>query len=389
MTRAPLTDQLPGPSPTPTSPVGASVTGVGVLGATGYTGQELLRLLAAHPHVRLLALGSRQQAGQAVADAFPGLGGATGGAWPTRFEDDPAAPDDAAAWRARGIELVFSALPHGAFAARAAAFKAAGITVIDLSADFRPGAEAEWAGRHAGVHPAPELIDEALYGLTEWVDWAPLVGAQRPWLVANPGCYATAILLAALPAAQAGWWSGAPLVVNALSGVSGAGRAASLTTHFVECGGGASPYRVGETHQHRAEIAALLGTHAPGTTGALVFNPHLVPMARGIAANVAIPLSRAVTPEEAEALYAAATAERPFLRLLPTAGGALPETRHVKGSNRCDLALRVVAEGRMLVVFSAIDNLVKGAAGQAVQNMNRLMGWPEDAGLPREAWPCV
>ena len=324
MTRAPLTDQLPGPSPTPTSPVGASVTGVGVLGATGYTGQELLRLLAAHPHVRLLALGSRQQAGQAVADAFPGLGGATGGAWPTRFEDDPAAPDDAAAWRARGIELVFSALPHGAFAARAAAFKAAGITVIDLSADFRPGAEAEWAGRHAGVHPAPELIDEALYGLTEWVDWAPLVGAQRPWLVANPGCYATAILLAALPAAQAGWWSGAPLVVNALSGVSGAGRAASLTTHFVECGGGASPYRVGETHQHRAEIAALLGTHAPGTTGALVFNPHLVPMARGIAlpAPPAVGRRRAARDASREGLQP--------LRSGPARGGGGADARGVQ-----------------------------------------------------------
>lgn len=389
MTRTPLTDQLPGPSETPTSPVGASVTGVGLLGATGYTGQELLRLLAAHPRVRLAALGSRQLAGRPVAEALPGLPGEAGGAWPARFEDDPAGADETAAWRARGIELVFSALPHGAFAARAAAFRAAGLTVIDLSADFRPGAEAEWTGRHGGAHPAPEFIDEALYGLTEWVDWEPLAGARRPWLVANPGCYATAILLAALPAVRAGWWSGAPLVVNALSGVSGAGRAPSLTTHFVECGGGASPYRVGETHQHRAEMLAALAAQAPGVAGALVFNPHLVPMARGIVANVALPLARAVTLEEAEALYAGAAAGRPFLKFLPAAGGALPETRYVKGSNRCDLAVRVVAEGRMLLVFSALDNLVKGAAGQAVQNMNRAMGWPEELGLPREAWPSA
>jgi N-acetyl-gamma-glutamyl-phosphate reductase len=261
----------------------------------------------------------------------------------------------------------------------------AGITVIDLSADFRPRGS-RWAGRHAGVHPAPELIDEALYGLTEWVDWAPLVGAQRPWLVANPGCYATAILLAALPAAQAGWWSGAPLVVNALSGVSGAGRGQpDHSFRGVRRRGLALPG--GETHQHRAEIAALLGTRA-GTTGALVFNPHLVPMARAASRPTWPSAFARGDAGRGRALYAAATAEP--LPAPPADGRRrAAQTRHVKGSNRAIWPLRVVAEGRMLVVFSAIDNLVKGAAGQAVQNMNRLMGWPEDAGLPREAWPCV
>lgn len=369
---------------TPTAPVGVARLGVGILGATGYTGQELIRLLVAHPRVRIAALGSRQQAAQPVGPAFPWLGGDA--RLPERFEDDLADP---AALVDRGIDVLFSALPHGAFAARAAAYRAAGLCVIDLAADFRPGAATEWSLRHGAEHPAPELLDDAIYGLTEWVDWTAPRAAGRPALVANPGCYATAILLATLPVVAAGLWSGAPLVATALSGVSGAGRTPSPGTHFVECGQGAAPYRVGETHAHRTEIRALFERHAPAgaPAGAFVMNPHLVPMARGIVATVTIPLSGTIDEAAARALFAGRYEGSAFVRLLPD--GALPETRHVRGSNRCDLAVRVVADGTMLLVVSVLDNLVKGAAGQAVQNLNHLMGWPDDTGLPREAWPCA
>lgn len=389
MTRVAETLSQPSSEATPTAPVGVSLLGIGVLGATGYAGQELVRLLSGHPRVRLAALGSRQQAGQSAAAAFPWLGDPAslpGAGLPEALEDDATDP---VAWKARGIDVVFSALPHGAFAARAAAFRTAGISVIDLAADFRPGAADEWTARQGGAHPAPELIEDALYGLTEWVDWEAVLAAGRPAFVANPGCYATAILLAALPVVADGLWSGAPIVATALSGVSGAGRGPSLTTHFVECGQGVAPYRVGEAHQHRTEILALLERQSPAGVGVgpLIMNPHLVPMARGIAATVTIPLDRPLDEAAARALFAARYSGTPFVRLL--GGPALPETRHVRGSNRCDIAFRIVAGGTMLLVMSALDNLVKGAAGQAVQNLNRLMGWPEVAGLPQEAWPCA
>ena len=328
--------------------------GVGVLGATGYTGAELVRLLAAHPGAALRALGSRQHAGEPMARVWPALVGLD-----LALGDDPAEP---AAWVDRGVEVVFAALPHGAFAARAPAYLEAGLRVVDLSSDFR-------------------LRAEAVYGLTEWC--GPELDAAR--LVANPGCYATAILLAALPAVAAGWWSGAPIVANALSGVSGAGRAPSLHTHFVECANSASPYRVGEEHAHLREIAQAIGKH--GGAGPIVMNPHLVPMARGILASLAIPLAAPLEAEAARARYATRYAGAPFVQVLE--GEALPETRHVRGSNRCDLAVRVAAGGRLLLVFAAIDNLGKGAAGQAIQNWNRLEGWPETTGLARAGWPCA
>ena len=347
--------------------------GVGVLGATGYTGAELVRLLAAHPHAALRAVGSRQHAGEPLAGVHPGLAPLD-----LVLDDDPTDPDP---WVDRGVEVVFAALPHGALASRAPAYLAAGIRVIDLSADFRLRDAAEYPRRYHFEHPAPNLLAQATYGLTEWCG-SELAGAE---LVANPGCYATAILLAALPAVAAGWWSGAPLVVNALSGVSGAGRMPTATTHFVECGNSAAPYKVGETHAHLGEIAQALGQQ--GGKGAIVFNPHLVPMARGILANLAIPLRHPVSEAELQELYAARYASAPFVRLL--AGDALPETRHVRGSNQCHLALRLAAEGKLLLVFSAIDNLVKGAAGQAIQNWNRMFDWPETTGLPLMGWACA
>lgn len=345
--------------------------GIGVLGASGYAGAELVRLLASHPRARLLALGSHQHAGRGWAEVWPSMPGVD-----LVLDDDVTEPG---AWADLGVEVVFSALPHGAFAARAAAVLSAGMCVVDLSADFRLSSAEEYRHRYGIAHPAPDLLPRAVYGLTEWCGRE----LDRARLVANPGCYATAALLAALPAVKAGWWNGAPIVVSALSGVSGAGRRPELATQFVECANGASPYRVGEEHAHLGEMRQALGA----AEGTVVFSPHLVPMARGIVADVAVPLARTVEAEEAERLYAARYAGATFVRVLE--GEALPETRHVRGSNRCDLAVRVVSGGRLLLAFAALDNLVKGAAGQAIQNWNRTRGWPEETGLPVAAWACA
>jgi N-acetyl-gamma-glutamyl-phosphate reductase len=358
---------------------------IGILGVSGYGGLELVRLLAGHPRARLAAASSRQYAGQPLGHACGALQDGS-----LVLDADLAEP---AAWLDRGVETVFAALPHGAFAARARKYLDAGLRVVDLAADFRLRDAAEYERRYGLAHPDPALLASAVYGLSEWADDAALRAAR---LVANPGCYATAILLAALPAVAAGWESGGPLLVNALSGVSGAGRVPTGTTHFVECGENAAPYKVGETHAHLGEVRqALRRIHAgaawvtqPEPAGAAdietVFNPHLVPMARGILATVAIPLARRTEPAAAQALYAERYAQTPCVRVL--AGDMLPETRHVRGSNRCDLAVRVVANGTLLLVFAAIDNLGKGAAGQAVQNWNRMQGWPETLGLPLDGW---
>lgn len=352
--------------------------GVGILGATGYVGAELVRLVAEHPHAELRAAGSRQSQGRPLAEALPAMAGAD-----LVLDDDAAEPSS---WRERGVDLVFAALPHGAFAARARAFLEAGLRVVDLSSDFRLRSAGEYRRRYGLDHPAPDLLATSIYGLTEWCGDA--LADTR--LVANPGCYATAVLLAVLPVAAEGWWGGDVIVANALSGVSGAGRAPALGTHFVEVGNGASPYKVGESHAHLGEIGQAVRAAMPraiADEARIIFNPHLVPMARGIVASIVVPLARSVSESAARELFAHRYAGAPFVRVL--SDEALPETRFVRGSNRCDIAVRVVDHGRRLLAFAAIDNLIKGAAGQAIQNWNRMQGWPEETGLPRAAWACA
>jgi N-acetyl-gamma-glutamyl-phosphate reductase len=345
---------------------GASL-GVGVLGATGYAGAELVGLLLAHPRVHLRAGTSRGQAGKTLLQALPHLAGGD-----LVLEDDNVDP---VGWRARGIEVVFACLPHGAFAARAKAFLDAGLQVVDVSADFRLRTAADYPRFYKREHPAPALLHEAVYGLSEWA--RPLLVGAR--LVANPGCYATAMLLATLPAAVRDWIDpSGPILVNAVSGVSGAGRVPQTATHFVECGNSVSPYKVGEAHQHLGEVGQTLRER--GSAATVVFNPHLVPMARGILATVAVPLVTPIAGAAAQAAFCESYADAPCVRVLGP--DILPETRFVRASNRCDLAVRVVNGGRTLLVFSALDNLVKGAAGQAVQNLNLMRGWPETCGLP-------
>jgi N-acetyl-gamma-glutamyl-phosphate reductase len=257
-----------------------------------------------------------------------------------------------------------SCLPHGTwkeFAATHPDLAAGAARIVDLSGDHRDGASGY-------VYGLPEAFRGALAGATR---------------IANPGCYPTAATLALLPALEAGWVAG-PVMVSALSGVSGAGRAPALKTSFVELEGGAWAYRAGTVHPHVAEVERALRRRA-GVTPPIGFVPQVAPMARGILLTAFAPLASPVGPREALGHYATRYAGEPFVRMLPPA--AWPETRAVRHSNRCDLAVTTLHDGRTLLVCAALDNLVKGAAGQAIQNLNLMNGWPETLGLTADGSP--
>ncbi len=330
---------------------------VGVYGATGYTGHELVRLLARHPAVHLRFATSESHASQNLAQVHP---------------QAPAVdllPAEAAPLSE--VDLVFLCLPHGTSAPVALRALEAGARVVDLSADFRLRDPATYAAWYRLEHPAPDLLAEAVYGLTEFArDRLP--GAR---LVANPGCYPTAALLALAPAVAAGAVAGT-VIVDAKSGVSGAGRKPSLTTHFVEVADNLKPYKVGRTHRHLPEMEQALAGWAESPPG-LVFTPHLLPVPRGILATVYFPLADGWDETRLRARYAETYAGEPFIHLLPP--GEHATLAHANHCNRCALGLSV-ADGTV-VLTAAIDNLVKGAAGQAVQNMNVMYGLDETAGL--------
>lgn len=344
--------------PAPDAPRIPATARVAILGASGYSGQELVRLALDHPGVELACLVSRDHAGEPAERLLPGVD-------PRAHTLPPVIGLDALEDRRAGgaFDTLVACLPHGAWKTLLAEHPAlAGVPrTIDLSSDHRDGA----AGYRYGL---PEAFRVSLTEATR---------------VANPGCYATAAELALLPAAEAGWIAG-PVAVSALSGVSGAGRAAQLRTSFVEVEGGASLYKPGVEHAHVAEIERTLRA-AAGCEQPIGFAPQLVPMARGILLTASAPLAHAVSPEEAHARYARRFADEPFVRVLTP--GAWPETRLVKGSNRCDIAVTTLHGGRTLFVSSALDNVVKGAAGQALQNLNLMLGWPEVTGLPRSGAP--
>ena len=330
---------------------------IALLGAAGYTGQEFARLALGHEGLALAALCSRGQAGRPASELLPGLD--------PRVPLLPDAVDPACLpglLETGAVDTLVCCLPHGAWAELAAAEPAlarGAARIVDLSSDHRDGA--------AGY----------VYGLTEaFRDTIP--AATR---VANPGCYPTAAALALLPAAP---WLGGPVMVSALSGVSGAGRAAALRTSFVELDGGAALYRAGTGHAHVPEMERTLARLA-GTPVPVGFAPQLAPMARGILLTATAPLARPVSPEAARTAYFERYADERFVRLLDP--GEWPETRNVRGSNRCDVAVTTLHGGTVLLAAAAIDNLVKGAAGQAVQNLNLMLGWPEDWGLPLHGNP--
>lgn len=334
---------------------------VGVVGGTGYTGVELLRLLAQHPSVELLAITSRGDAGLPVADMFPSLRGRVG----LRFVDPANASLDC-------CNLVFFATPNGIAMQQTAALLDKGVRVIDLAADFRIKDVEQWQEWYGMTHAAPWLVAEAVYGLPEMN--RTLIKAAR--LVANPGCYPTATQLGFLPLVEAGLVDTDHLIADAKSGVSGAGRKAEVHTLFAEASDNFKAYSVAG-HRHLPEIRQGLSEMAGKTVG-LTFVPHLTPLIRGIHATL---YARLTAPAEVDlqSLFEKRFAGEPFVDVLPA--GSHPETRSVRASNTCRIAVHRPQEQDMVVVLSAIDNLVKGAAGQAVQNMNIMFGLDECAGL--------
>jgi N-acetyl-gamma-glutamyl-phosphate reductase len=333
---------------------------VGVVGGTGYTGVELLRLLAAHPDAELVVITSRSEAGQPVADMFPNLRGSLDIAF---TEPDPAV--------LQSCDLVFFATPNGIAMTMVPDLLAAGVRVIDLAADFRLRQADEWEQWYGMSHACPEYLRRAVYGLPE-INRDAIAQAQ---LVANPGCYPTAVQLGFLPLIEEGLADLDHLIADAKSGVSGAGRKAATASLLSEASENFKAYAV-PGHRHLPEIRQGLEL-ASGHLVGLTFVPHLTPMIRGIHATLYARLRD--TERDLQALYEARFSGERFVDVLPE--GMHPETRSVRGANHCRIAVHRPQQGDIVVVLSVIDNLVKGAAGQAVQNMNIMFGIAEDAGL--------
>ena len=340
---------------------------VGVVGASGYSGEVLVKLLLSHPQVSLAAVTSRQHAGKAVSAVIPALRGTA--ADQLKFTDSAAA---AVAAR-NDIGLWFLALPHGTAAEFARELVPAGRKVIDLSADFRVADLATYENYY-GRHHAPELLPQARFVLPELTDpkWRTEIK-----LAAAPGCYPTSTLVPLLPLLRAGVVTREHIVVNSFSGVSGAGKKAEEQYLFVERAESAKAYGLTK-HRHLAEIEEQL-SHAAGAKIVVQFNPHLAPMRRGIITTITVPAAPGATIESLNATWRAAYAGRPFVAIL--ASGETPDSAYVIGTNRIDLSAVHDARTGNFVLTAAIDNLVKGASGQAVQIMNLWCGFPESAGL--------
>ncbi|MES2206427.1 MAG: N-acetyl-gamma-glutamyl-phosphate reductase [Pseudomonadota bacterium] len=341
---------------------------VGIVGGTGYTGVELLRILAQHPHVNLKAITSRQEAGMPVSRLFPSLRGAVDLAF--------SSPDEA---MLSSCDVVFFATPNGVAMKQVPSLLEAGVKVIDLAADFRLKDAAEWERWYGMPHACPELLSEAVYGLPE-INREAVRGAR---LVANPGCYPTAVQLGFLPLLEAGLIDPSHLIADAKSGVSGAGRKAETHILFAEASDSFKAYGA-PGHRHLPEIRQGLSTIAAKNIG-LTFVPHLLPLIRGIHATLYGVLMKGQGGQkendliELQALYEKRYQHERFVDVLPL--GSHPETRSVRASNICRIAVHRPQGGDTVVVLSVIDNLVKGAAGQAVQNFNLMCGFDESLGL--------
>lgn len=338
---------------------------VGIVGGTGYTGVELLRLLAQHAQAEVVVITSRSEAGVKVSDMYPNLRG--------HYDELAFSVPDVATLGA--CDVVFFATPHGVAHALAGELLAAGTKVIDLSADFRLQDADEWARWYGQPHGAPDLLAEAVYGLPE-VNREQIRSAR---LIAVPGCYPTATQLGFLPLLEAGLADAGQLIADCKSGVSGAGRGAAVGALFCEAGESMKAYSV-KGHRHLPEISQGLRRAAGGEVG-LTFVPHLTPMIRGIHATLyARVADRAV---DLQALFEQRYANEPFVDVMPA--GSHPETRSVRGANVCRIAVHRPQGGDLVVVLSVIDNLVKGASGQAVQNMNIMFALDERMGLAHAA----
>jgi N-acetyl-gamma-glutamyl-phosphate reductase len=332
-----------------------------VLGASGYTGADMIRLAALHPAIKLTALVAKGHAGQALAQVFPHLASLDA---PKLITPEQVDWDE--------VDVVFGGLPHGTAHAEIAKLPKR-VRVIDMSADFRlrdPKLYAEW---YANEHSAPELIEAAVYGLTE--HYREKIKDAR--LVACPGCYPTAVLLALLPLAKAKLIAAEDIIIDAKSGVSGAGRTLKQNILFSEAGEGLSPYGIGN-HRHVPEIEQELGL-ASGSAVTVNFTPHLVPMSRGELCTCYVRLTGKTSADDLRAALTRAYADSPFVRVVEA--GVIPATQHVRGSNFCHVGVFADRIPGRAIVVSAIDNLVKGSAGQALQNFNVMYGIAETTGL--------
>jgi N-acetyl-gamma-glutamyl-phosphate reductase len=337
---------------------------IGIVGATGYTGVELLRLLAPRRDVELKVVTSRELQGTPVHRLFPNLRG--------HLQLDFSAPDTPALF---DCDAVFFATPHGVAMASAAALLDRDVRVIDLSADFRLRDVQVWEQWYHTTHASPQLLDEAVYGLPE-VNREQIRTAR---LVAVPGCYPTAVQLGFLPLLEQGLVDVAQLIADAKSGVSGAGRKAAVDTLLTEAADSIKAYGV-LGHRHLPEIVQGLNRHSADPVN-LTFIPHLTPMIRGILATLYAQPKPGISLNAADlqALYEERYRDEPFVDVLPA--GEFPATRNVKGANYCQISVSYLENTKRVVVLSAEDNLVKGASGQAIQNMNIMFGLPETAGL--------
>jgi len=347
---------------------------VAIVGASGYSGEELVNLLLHHPHADLVAVTSRQNAGQTLAQVFP------------KFASHPKSKllrfvEPNAELLAKQADVVFLALPHGVAAEYAIPLINAGCVVIDLSADFRLKSPEVYKEFYAHDHPAPDLLKKSVYGLPEFYRDE----IKKSLLIASPGCYPTSILLPLIPLLSAGLIKSSGIIADSMSGASGAGRKAEIDYLFCECNESVRPYGVPK-HRHLSEIEEQLG-FAAKTKVTIQFTPHLIPVNRGILTTLYLaPEKHFSTAEEMAALgekitacYTKAYAQEPFVRLLESK--ALPDTKNVVGTNVCEIAWRLDPRTGRLIVMSAEDNLVKGASGQAVQSLNLMCGLPETMGL--------
>ncbi len=327
---------------------------IGIAGATGYAGIELVRLLSKHPHVKLEKLYSRQYAGKKISQVYPHLDVST-----VLEGFDPAA--------VTGLDVLFLALPHAQSHAWMPALITGSAKIIDLSADFRLS-DPEAFKKYYGVeHQAPQLLPKATLGFSE-VYREDIAKAQ---LCANPGCYSTSVVLGLHPLAKNGFLNDCSVIVDAKSGVSGAGRHLKESSLYCEATSNLSAYGLA-SHRHVPEMERALSS-------TFIFSPHLVPMSRGILSSIYIDNQKNLTQDHLNAFYHEAYANEPFIKLAPDLD--MPSTKYVTGSNRCMITAKVLKEHGKIVVFSAIDNLIKGASGQAIQNMNIMCGFPETTGL--------
>lgn len=339
---------------------------VGIIGATGYTGIELLRLLQAHPEVALSYVTTESYVGQAIGHVYPHLKSVCGDLTGEALDITKAVAQ---------CDLIFIALPHGHAPGIAEPLLAAGKKVIDLGADLRlqNGADYQTWYRHA---PAPvSLLQKAVYGLPE-IGMRDAI--QKTDLIANPGCYATAAALAAAPLLHTDWIDMRTLILDGKSGTSGAGRTLALQTHFCEVAENFKAYQTAGTHRHTPEIEQSFSA-MKGQPVLVEFTPHLIPMVRGLFMTAYFTLQKNITEKEIYALYQDYYEKECFVRVLPR--NELTQTKQVCGTNRCDIAVHINPRTQRVTVTSVIDNLIKGAAGQAIQNMNLMCGFPEGLGL--------